>query len=103
MQDKWHIVMCCLPWQGFQGEFLWAGTSDMSAWLAVPAALRMLDAIGLNRLRKHNHDLLLEAAAMLSRAFGTQEVLGALPDFFGTAHPFLRVLDDECVSRVLLL
>ena len=69
----------CVSRQGFQGEFLWPGTSDLGAWLAVPAALRVWRAIGAGRLRRHNHSLLLEAVALLTRSFGTQDVIGACP------------------------
>lgn len=64
--------------QGFQGEFLWQGTSDVSAWLAVPAALRVMRAVGLDTWRRHNSSLLHEAVALLSKSFATDLVVGAL-------------------------
>lgn len=41
-----HAGLCCLfELQGFQGEFLWAGTSDSTAVMAVPTgAARLLTA-----------------------------------------------------------
>ncbi|EIE25754.1 PLP-dependent transferase [Coccomyxa subellipsoidea C-169] len=59
---------------GFQGEFLWQGTSDVSAWLAVPAALRVMRAVGLDTWRDHNTSLLHDAVSLLSRAFDTDHV-----------------------------
>lgn len=67
----------CAGGQGFQAEFGWQGTSDLGAWLAVPAALRVWRALGAGKVRAHNHALLLEAIALLTRAWGTHDVLGA--------------------------
>ncbi len=47
--------------QGFQGEFLWNGTSDPTGWLAVPAALAVFKALKPATIRQHNHRLLLQA------------------------------------------
>ena len=63
-------------WQGFQGEWLWSGTSDMSAWLAVPAALYIVKCIGREKWMLHNAKLLKKGAALLHQAFGTEHVLG---------------------------
>ena len=93
--------------QGFQGEFQWPGTSNFGAWLAVPAALRVWRALGEGRVRAHNHALLLEAVALLIKAFGTRDVLGA--------HPSLSLLSAmydyslacfgrwRCVCPIILL
>ena len=72
--------------QGFQGEFQWPGTSNFGAWLAVPAALRVWRALGEGRVRAHNHALLLEAVALLTKAFGTRDVLGAHPSLSLLLH-----------------
>lgn len=53
--------------QGFRGEFLWQGTSDPCAWLAVPASLAVLRALGPQRVAQHNARLVSEAAAALRR------------------------------------
>lgn len=75
----------CTTWQGFQGEFAWQGTSDISAWLAVPVALQLKEALGVQRLRKHNHDKLVEAVTMLRAAWGKQLiVLGPVQQIQGT-------------------
>lgn len=55
--------------QGFPGAFDDTGSNDPTAWLAAPRALRLLESIGLDRLRRHNVELAvagqLEVAAAL--------------------------------------
>ena len=63
--------------QGFAADFLWPGTADWSGWAAVHTALKLLEVIGLDRMRQHNHQLVQDAAEMLMRAFGTKVMLGA--------------------------
>jgi isopenicillin-N epimerase len=54
---------------GFPTAFDDTGTSDLTAWLTAPRALRLLENIGLDRLRRHNAELAvagqLEIAAAL--------------------------------------
>lgn len=71
--------------QGFQGEFLWQGTADVSAWLAVPAALRVMRTVGMDAWRQHNSSLLRDAVSLLSRALNTDHVIGE--DIASTPHP----------------
>jgi isopenicillin-N epimerase len=55
-------------------EFDWAGTSDMTALLSVPSALRFLAGIypgGVAELRARNRSLVLEARRAIGRALGT--------------------------------
>ena len=49
----------------------------MSAWLAVPAALRVIRAVGMDSWRRHNSSLLRDAVLLLSQAFQTEHVVGA--------------------------
>jgi hypothetical protein len=65
--------------QGFQGEFLWAGTADETAWLAVPAALAVIGALGRGAQAAHARQLLAAAVPLLQAALGTRVVLGAGP------------------------
>ncbi|KAL6753075.1 pyridoxal phosphate-dependent transferase [Haematococcus lacustris] len=51
--------------QGFRAEFLWQGTQSPSAWLAAPACLAVLHALGPSRVACHNSALVLEAANSL--------------------------------------
>ncbi len=59
---------------------LWAGTADATAMMAVPASLAVLRSIGLDRLREYNHTLLLEAVGLLTEAWGTTTVIGAIAE-----------------------
>ena len=71
--------------QGFQGEFAWQGTSDISSWLAVPTALQLQSGLGVHRLRDHNHRKLEDAVQLLLKAWGEELcVLGICP---ATASP----------------
>jgi isopenicillin-N epimerase len=63
---------------GFIAEFDWTGTRDPSAYLAVPAALDFLQALGDKRVRRHNQELALAAAEMLVRRWGTE--IGGPPE-----------------------
>lgn len=55
---------------GFPDEFDWVGTRDPSAWLSVTEALAFLDELGMERVRTHNHELVLEGGALLCDAWG---------------------------------
>ena len=65
--------------QGFQGEFLWAGTTDETAWLAVPAALAVIRALGPGKQAAYSKKLLAAAVPLLQDAFGTSNALGDSP------------------------
>lgn len=57
----------------FRLEFDWQGTTDPSAWLAVPAALAFGDALvpgGWDGLRRRNRGLALEGRDLLCEAIG---------------------------------
>lgn len=71
--------------QGFQGEFLWQGTSDTTAWLAAPAALHVMRGMGVDRWQQHNHQLLQEAVAFLLRSFQTDLTVGEHTDLLSLA------------------
>jgi len=57
--------------KGFTAEFDWTGTRDYCAWLAAPAALDFLAALGPARVRDYNHRLAVHAATRLAAAWGT--------------------------------
>jgi len=55
----------------FRLEFDWTGTIDPSPYLAIPEAIRFLEALmpaGLNGLMAHNHELALFARDTLARS-----------------------------------
>ncbi len=58
--------------EGYPVEFDWTGTRDPSAWLAVDAALDFYRYLGAERLSARNHELAIEGAKLLARAWGTK-------------------------------
>jgi isopenicillin-N epimerase len=62
--------------QGFLAEFDWIGTRDLSAWLAVTAALDFHERMGGATLRARNRALAAEAATRLAGRWGTETGLG---------------------------
>ena len=57
---------------GFLAEFDWTGTRDMSAYLAVTAALDFHERLGGAALRARNAALAAEAASLLAGRLGTE-------------------------------
>jgi isopenicillin-N epimerase len=55
---------------GFPRSFNQVGTEDLTAWLAAPRALRLLDQLGLARLRQHNVELAIYGQRVLAEALG---------------------------------
>lgn len=70
--ERWRprLLPLVASWTvGFPTAFDDTGTNDVTAWLAAPRALRLLESLGLDRLRRHNVELAvagqLEVAAAL--------------------------------------
>jgi isopenicillin-N epimerase len=55
---------------GFPDSFNEVGTEDLTAWLAAPRALRLLDQLGFDRLRRHNVELAVHGQRLLAEALG---------------------------------
>ena len=55
--------------EGFTAEFDWTGTRDPSPFLSLPAAVDFLASFGAEDVRAYNHDLAVDAAAMLAERF----------------------------------
>ncbi|KAI8473176.1 MAG: PLP-dependent transferase [Monoraphidium minutum] len=72
---------------GFRGEFLWAGTTDPTPWLCVPACLAAVERLGgFAAVAAYNHALVCAAAELLRARWGVREpALGARRDGGGTA------------------
>ena len=79
-QGRARADTCVWVQQGFQGEFLWPGTTDETAWLAVPAALAVIRALGPGEQAAYSKKLLAAAVPLLQDAFGTSNALGAAPN-----------------------
>lgn len=57
----------------FHDEFDWTGTDDPTAFLCVPAALRVLGSFidgGWNAIRRQNHELALRGREIVTQALG---------------------------------
>ena len=54
--------------EGFPLAFDETGTEDPTAWLSAPRALRVLERIGLDRLRRHNVQLAVAGQLEVARA-----------------------------------
>ncbi|MCY2990599.1 MAG: aminotransferase class V-fold PLP-dependent enzyme [Planctomycetota bacterium] len=68
-------------------EFIWSGTRDPAAYLAVPAAIEFLEAIGLEKFRARLHALARYARQQLVELFGLPPSVPDAPEWYcGMAH-----------------
>ena len=58
--------------QSFPTGLEWSGTNDYSALLSTPAALEMLQTVGVDRLRERNATLLNAGTTIVSQALGQE-------------------------------
>jgi isopenicillin-N epimerase len=65
------LVVSWSEHDGFPLSFERVGTNDLSAWLAAPAALRLLGGLGWERVRSHNEALVTWAQATVAERLGT--------------------------------
>ncbi len=75
-QLSWGLLRPAKP-QRWDDEFLWTGTRDPSAYLAVPAAIDFLEQVGMGLFRRRTHWLAQYARRTLTE-FATREPL--VPD-----------------------
>jgi isopenicillin-N epimerase len=59
--------------EGFPSGLEWWGTADYSALLCVPAALGFFEALGWERVRQHNRELVSRGRDMVCAAMGLDE------------------------------
>lgn len=57
---------------GFPGAFNAVGSDDLTAWLSAPRALRLLDQLGLDRLRRHNVELAVAGQRAVAQALSVE-------------------------------
>ncbi|MEC9175019.1 MAG: hypothetical protein VYC31_01200, partial [Pseudomonadota bacterium] len=57
---------------GFPHEFDWVGTRDVTAQLALPAALRLRAQWGETTIQEHNRSLVLAGSTHVAEAWGTE-------------------------------
>jgi isopenicillin-N epimerase len=68
----------------WQDELNWLGTRDPAACLAVPAAIRFLEAYGLARFRDATHALCREARCLLETVTGCRALVPDSPAWYGS-------------------
>jgi isopenicillin-N epimerase len=73
--------------ESWSDEFVWAGTRDHSAYLAVPAAISFLEQIGLDAFRARTHWLAQYARRKLAEMTGLEPIVPDDPAWYGSmAH-----------------
>ncbi|QDU40279.1 Isopenicillin N epimerase [Maioricimonas rarisocia] len=68
----------------WQDEFHWFGTYDPAPFLAVPAAVRFLEEIGLDRFRQQTHALVRSARERIMAVTGGEPLTADSPDWYGS-------------------
>ncbi len=58
--------------QGFDVEFDWQGTRDISAWLAIEDAIGLWEPLGWKTLREHNHAMAAWVQRLWCERWGVQ-------------------------------
>ncbi|XP_022108998.1 probable L-cysteine desulfhydrase, chloroplastic isoform X2 [Acanthaster planci] len=56
---------------GFSSEFMWSGLRDYSPFLALHTVLDFWEAVGVDKIRQYNHQLLCSAAQLLMEEWNT--------------------------------
>jgi isopenicillin-N epimerase len=86
----------------WRDEFIWSGTRDGSAWLAVPAAIEFMQNYGLERFRTETHALAQYARRQLMELTGLTPIVPNDPQWYGSmAHVPLPPGDAKALQRVL--
>ncbi len=78
---------------GFEAEFGWQGTRDITAWMCAADAIAFWKRMGFERMMEHNHRLATWAHAMLCDAWGSRPIsprdgsmLGSMATVEAPAH-----------------
>lgn len=95
--------------EGFTEEFDWTGTRDFTPYLCFPDAAGFMERLGAERVRDHNHALVLQGAALFAERFGPDQastpyrtgsmVLAPLPDSFTADHDTAQALRDTLLCE----
>lgn len=72
--DVHPLVVSHYLGEGFEREFGWQGTRDMSGWLAIPRALEFMSAIGWEKIMAHNHAMAAWVQQMLCEAWDVEPI-----------------------------
>jgi isopenicillin-N epimerase len=95
-----------VPSHGYGGSFLeefdWTGTQDPTPCLCIPEALSFFDRLGWERVRAHNHELVLYGREVVGAAMGTEPMAaeGAIGSMAVVRLPS-GVADTEPRARAL--
>jgi len=73
---SWGRLQPAVP-ERWTDEFLWSGTRDLSAYLAVPAALDFLDEVGLDTFRAYSAELAIRGRELIDEVTGYPPVVDA--------------------------
>ena len=70
-------------------EFLWSGTRDSSAFLAVPSAIEFMESAGLENFRQQGHAMAQYARQQLAELTGKEPLVADDPGWYGcmAQHP----------------
>ena len=70
-------------------EFLWSGTRDSSAFLAVPSAIEFMESAGLENFRHQGHAMAQYARQQLTELTGKESLVADDPCWYGcmAQHP----------------
>lgn len=79
---SWGRLLPAEP-ESWQEWFIWLGTRDVSAMLALPTAIDFLEAIGLERFRARTHHLASYARARLLELPGATAITPDGPQWYG--------------------
>jgi isopenicillin-N epimerase len=60
--------------EGFEREFSWQGTRDLSVWLAIPRAIGFMAELGWERVMTHNHAMAFWANQMLCDRWAVEPI-----------------------------
>lgn len=72
-QHRTSVLPLAASWgeaEGFPRAFDWVGSDDVTAWLAAPRSLRLLDQLGWERVRRHNVELAVLGQRTVGAALG---------------------------------
>jgi isopenicillin-N epimerase len=72
-QHRASVLPLVASWgeaEGFPRAFDWVGSDDVTAWLAAPRSLRLLDQLGWERVRRHNVELAVLGQRTVGQALG---------------------------------
>jgi isopenicillin-N epimerase len=83
---------------GFLEAFDWLGTNDPTALLAIPAALRFLAEVGVDRMRAYNTALAQYAREVLADALGTEPAWPIARQAFMAGVPLGIDLPDKAAT-----